>query len=183
LGERRLDAERGQLCITLFLDGETGVIDVDTQLAQCAAGGLVVDDQREEQVVDVGFAEPEPGCLLHCGQRRRVAGLSGADEFVHLFLLGVEIAGSIRLECFLWAACRVTPSASAISCQLMPERNAASTCRSSKVSASTRKDATARNPVFGSLVSAATAAILGDSMLSTYVAKRQVVNLGCFPAR
>src|SRR5690606_6371445 len=45
LGERRLDAERGQLCITLFLHGETGAINVDAQLAQCAAGRLVVDDQ------------------------------------------------------------------------------------------------------------------------------------------
>lgn len=33
-----------------------------------------------------------------------MAGLSGADEFAHGFLQGVEIVGSIRLECFLWAA-------------------------------------------------------------------------------
>src|SRR5688572_2198402 len=67
-------------------------------------------------------------------------------------------ASSLRPPpCFLWTACLLTPSASAICCQDHPRVRALSTCSASSDSSSARSDATAASPTAGSLLAVASA--------------------------
>ena len=75
---------------------------------------------------------------------------------------------------FLWTACRVTPSASAMCCHGQPSRRARSTWSVSRRSASTRSERTARNPSAGSSPEAAV--IRSLDMTSTYVDMARAVN-------
>lgn len=87
--------------------------------------------------------------------------------------------GSTLRAYFLCTACLLTPSMSAIACQLSPARRAASTWHSSRRSVSCRRAATARSPARGSAVSVACETISCGSMMSTVVAICSHVNLGC----
>lgn len=89
------------------------------------------------------------------------------------------ILGSTLRAYFLCTACLLTPSMSAIACQLSPARRAASTWHSSRRSVNCRRAATARSPARGSAVSVACETISCGSMMSTVVAICSHVNLGC----
>src|SRR5690606_22204415 len=174
------DAEGLQLRGMLPSGGGSRGIQRDAQPAQRLTGLLLTEQQCEQKVFEVRFAATLPGCLFHGGGTQGLHGRGGGQKAAHEFLLGTGMVGSMRLAYFLCTACLLTPSASAISCQLRPDRSAASTCLSSRTSARTRNDDTARRPARGSLRSAAMSAIVVDSMVSTYVAWVRVVNSGCY---
>ena len=75
-----------------------------------------------------------------------------------------------REPCFLCTACLLTPSTSAICCQLQPRSRALRTCRASSDSSSRRSEATAASPTAGSRLAVASASSVASVIVaSTYI--------------
>src|SRR5690606_6005162 len=135
-----IDAKRRQLGIVLLLNCFPCCRQGDAQVTKGPASSLLTEHKRQEQVLDISVTCPSARSFLQSGYRKPMAGLGRKGEFAHVFLRGIGIEGSTRLACFLCTACRLTPRASAICCQLIPERNADSTWRSSSWSVRTRNE-------------------------------------------
>jgi len=73
-------------------------------MLQHLPAGVGIDRQREQEVIDVGVADAEPGRLLHGCQGERVHRGGGPGESAHEFRRGATMVGSMRFACFLCTA-------------------------------------------------------------------------------
>ena len=152
----------GHVLVDLATIRET--VAVDTEASEGAHGDGVGPERQPEQHVLRADVVGADGLRVGVGVGDGLAGVTG-EPFEH--------QGNL-FPYFLWTACRVTPSTSAMCCHGQPSRRARSTCNASSRSARTRNARTARSPSAGS--SPAAADIRSLDMPSTYVDTSFCVN-------
>src|SRR6478672_5128948 len=163
-----VDAERGErLGVEVGLAAADDPVDlaagprgVDGEVAQHAGGpAVVVVEEGEEQVLGADPAVGQGGRLA-LGGDDRVPGVVGEALEHH-----DPLRRSRPPPCLRWTACLETPSAPPISCHDHPCARAWATWSASRRSTSVRRDATARSPTAGSVLSTDSASLIASCAL------------------